>query len=165
MSSTQNCSYELLFDNKNNIITNDCCTFCKEKIETIQVFFLGVLMFYPCGIFLVCYIQKNKKNVDFNVINILFGENSLNVGNRPVNYILLSTKQFIFICLKQNKIPNYVDLLHHLSFKYMIEKYASVEKLQHKKFEKCWLQWENFFFFFYKCITELYRGGICYEYY
>ncbi len=92
------------------------------------------------------YTEKQKK-VDFNVNNILFGENYLNVDNRPVNYIILSTKQFIFICPKQNTIPNYVDLLHHLSFKYKIEKYASVEKLQHKKFEKCWLQWENFFFF------------------
>lgn len=76
-----------------------------------------------------------------------------------MNYIILSTKQFIFICLKQNKIPNYVDLLHHLSFKYKIETYASVEKFQHRKFEKYWSHWENFLSF-NNCMTKLYRGGI-----
>ena len=89
--------------------------------------------------------KKTTKRVGFNVINILFGENSLSVDNKPVNFITLITKQFIFIYLKQNKIPNYVDLLYYLSFKYKIEKYASVQKFQLRKFEKCWSQWEDFF--------------------
>lgn len=45
---------------------------------------------------------------------ILKKENSLNVDNRPLNFIISYTKQFIFICLKQNKIPNYVYLLHQM---------------------------------------------------
>lgn len=95
----------------------------------------------------MCIYRKTRKRVGFNVINIglLFGENTLNVDNKPVNFIILYTKQFIFICLKQNKIPNYVELLHHLSFKYKIEKYASVQKFQLRKFEKCWSHWEDFF--------------------
>lgn len=90
------------------------------------------------------YTEKQKK-VDDNVNNVLFGENYLNVDYRPVNLIILYTKPFIFIYLNQNKIPNYADLLHHMSFKYKIEKYASVEKIQHRKFEKCCSQWEFFF--------------------
>lgn len=45
-------------------------------------------------------------------------------------------QKFIFICLKQNKNPNYVELLHNLSFKNKIEKYALVKKFQVRKFEK-----------------------------
>lgn len=56
-------------------------------------------------------------------------------------------QKFIFICLKQIKNPNYVELLHHLSFKNKIEKYALVKKFQVRKFEKRLSQWEFFFLF------------------
>lgn len=131
---------------KIKIITNDCCTFCKEEIETIQHVFFSCTNVLPLWNDLSMSIyRKTTKRVGFNVINILFGENSLSVDNKPVNFIILYTKQFIYICLKQNKIPNYVDLLYYLSFKYKIEKYASVQKFQLRKFEKCWSQWEDLF--------------------
>lgn len=56
-------------------------------------------------------------------------------------------QKFIFICLKQIKNPNYVELLHHLSFKNKIEKYALVKKFQVRKFEKK-LVIVGFFFLF-----------------
>lgn len=131
---------------KIKIIANDCCTFCKEEIETIQHVFFSCTYVLPLWNNLsMCIYRKTRKRVGFNITNILFGENTLNVDNKPVNFIILYTKQFIFICLKQNKIPNYVELLHHLSFKYKIEKYVSVKKFQLRKFEKCWSHWEDFF--------------------
>lgn len=60
---------------------------------------------------------KHGRKVGFDNINIRFGENSPNVENKPVNLMILYTKQFIFICLKQNNIPNFVEILRHLSFK------------------------------------------------
>lgn len=63
------------------------------------------------------YIRKHGRQVGFDAINIRFGENSPNVENKPVNLMILYTKQFIFICLKQNNIPNFVEILRHLSFK------------------------------------------------
>lgn len=73
---------------------------------------------YPSGTIIVCvYIGKHGRKVGFDAINIRFGENSPNVENKPVNLMILYTKQFIFICLKQNNIPNFVEILRHLSFK------------------------------------------------
>lgn len=49
---------------KIKIIANDRSIFCKEQIETIQHTFLIVLMFYPCGIILVCLcIGKQGKGL------------------------------------------------------------------------------------------------------
>lgn len=67
----------------------------------------------------MCIYRKAWKKVGFDAINIRFGENSPNVENKSVNLhvMILYTKKFIFICLKQNNIPNFVEILRHLSFK------------------------------------------------
>lgn len=85
---------------KIKIITNDCCTFCKEEIETIQHVFFSCTNVLPLWNNLSMSIyRKTTKRIGFNVINIVFGEKSISVDNKPVNFIMLYTKQFIFICL------------------------------------------------------------------
>lgn len=41
-----------------------------------------------------------------------------------MKYYTLYTNQYIFVCFKQNKIPNFAELqlLHQISFKYKVEK-------------------------------------------
>lgn len=80
--------------------------FVKKKKKQYNMYFLVVLMFYYCGIILVCqYIYKKRKRLGFN---ILFGEDSLNVDNKPEIVVTLYTKQFICICLKQKKFQTYI---------------------------------------------------------
>lgn len=50
--------------------------------------------------------------VGFNLINILFGEYSLNVDNRPVNLIIFIYKAIHIYVSEAELDPNYVDLLH-----------------------------------------------------
>ena len=77
--------------------------------------------------------------------NILFGETSFCKDYNIVNFIILYTKQYIYLYLKQKRIPTLCQLMHFLKFKYKIEKYASIQKLQHSLFEKWWSTWKYLF--------------------
>ena len=80
------------------------------------------------------HISQNTGNrIVFHVYNILFGETSFCKDNKIVNFIILYTKQYI------------CELIHFLKFKYKIEKYASIQKLQHSTFEKWWSTWKDMF--------------------
>jgi hypothetical protein len=75
----------------------------------------------------------------------MFGEIPLSFNNKAINFIILYAKQYIFICLMQNKEPSLVGLLCHLKFKYHVEKYAAIQKFRIHTFEKIWMKWENIF--------------------
>ena len=49
--------------------------------------------------------------------------------------------------MKQKEILTFHALIHFLKFIYKIEKYASVNKLQHSIFEKWWSPWKDIFMF------------------
>lgn len=51
--------------------------------------------------------EKCNKNVSFDVCNVLFGVYPLVWENRILNFVILYTKQYIFLCLKQSKTPNF----------------------------------------------------------
>lgn len=77
--------------------------------------------------------------------NVIFGEIPLNQGNKVVNFIILYTKQYIFNCLKQKKIPHLKGLLQHIYFKYKVERYISIKSCEMLKFDKQWSNWKNIF--------------------
>ena len=87
-------------------------------------------------------LRNTGKRIVFHIYNILFGETSL---SKIVNFIILYTKQYIYLCLKQNRIPTLCELIHFLKFIYKIEKYASIQKLQHSNFEKWWSTCKDMF--------------------
>ena len=126
--------------------TNDFCTFCKEESETIQHVFANCKHIVPLWCKLSMHILQNTgKRIVFHVYNILFGETSFSKDNKIVNFIILYTKQYIYLCLKQKRIPTLCELIHFLKFKYKIEKYAYIQKLQHSTFEKWWSTWKDMF--------------------
>lgn len=89
---------------------------------------------------------KTTNRIGFNVNNVIFGEIPLNQGNKFVN-IISYTKQYIFHCLKQKKIPHLKGLLQHIYFKYKVERYISIKSCEMLKFDKQWSNWKNIFEF------------------
>ena len=71
-------------------------------------------------------LRNTVKRIVFHVYNILFGETSFCKDNKIVKFIILYTKQYIYLCLKQKRIPTLCELIHILKFKYQIEKYVSI---------------------------------------
>lgn len=131
---------------KINVSTDDCCSFCKEDVETIQHVFIKCLEILPLWNKLSMHIYcKTTNRIGFNVNNVMFGEIPLNQGNKVVNFIILYTKQYIFNCLKQKKIPHLKGLLQHIYFKYKVERYISIKSCEMLKFDKQWSNWKNIF--------------------
>lgn len=46
-------------------------------------------------------LNENEIGFNFHVFNVIFDEIPLNEGNKVVNFIIMSTKQYIFNCLNQ----------------------------------------------------------------
>lgn len=136
----------LYYLKKINVISYDVCAFCKENVETIQHVFMTCSEILPIWNNLSMYIYRKTSNrVGFNVKNVLFGELSFCGYNKVVNFIILYSKQYIFNCSKQDKKPDIVGMLHHLSFKYKVEKYIAIKSCEITKFNKLWLNWKNIF--------------------
>lgn len=89
---------------KIHVSTDDCFSFCKQDVETILRAFIKSLEILPLWNTLskhIYWITTNENGFNFNVFNVIFGEIPLNEGNKVVNFIMMSTKQYIFNCLNQ----------------------------------------------------------------
>ena len=89
--------------------------------------------------------QSTAKRIGFNVVNVLLGELPLSKDNRIVNFLILYTKQYIFLCLKKSKMPRLMELLFYLFNKYKIEKCIAYQNSGIQKFDKTWQLWKNIF--------------------
>lgn len=129
---------------KINIKTSDCCGFCMENVETIIHVFIACDKVQTLWSDLSLHIyRKTSERVGFNVSNVILGDLPLSNNNRVINFIILYVKQYIFISLMQNKMPNFLGLLSHLRIKYHVEKYAAIQNQKLRNFEKLWLTWKN----------------------
>ena len=134
--------------NKINVVTSDECSLCKEDSETKQhVFFICEKVMPMWNNLSMLIYRKTAKRIGFNVCNIILGETPLSSGNRIVIFLLLYTKQYIFTCLQQNKVPNFTGLMYHLQFKHEIEKSIFIQNFEISKFEKLWSSWVLIFDF------------------
>ena len=61
-----------------------------------------------------------QERLGFNASNIILGEIPLTPKNRVENFNLLSSKQYIFTCLFQSRIPLLSGLICHNGMKYCI---------------------------------------------
>ena len=57
--------------------------------------------------------MKNVIKEFFYEFNINFGEYHLNEENKVLKFMILCSKYYVFLCLKQNKIPVFLGLCHY----------------------------------------------------
>ena len=58
------------------------------------------------------HIYRNTQiRIVCHVYNVLFGEMSVSKDNKIENLIILYTKKYIYLCLKQEKFP-FHELIH-----------------------------------------------------
>ena len=73
-------------------------------------------------------LRNTGKRIIFHVHNVLFVETSFSKDNKIVDLIILYTKQYIYLCLKQKKFPIFYERIHFLKFEYKIEKKCIIPK-------------------------------------
>ena len=130
---------------KIQIKPTDTCTLCKETVETI------VHLFFECEKATYLWNELHRRildvihvDVNFTLKTVLFGERSYTC-NKPINIILLATKQYLYICSKKEKNPNIMELLFVLHQKYEVEKLVAYKNLNSRTFTKTWGIWKTFF--------------------
>ena len=130
---------------KIQIKPTDTCTLCKETVETI------VHLFFECEKATYLWNELHHRildvihvDVNFTLKTVLFGERSYTC-NKPINIILLATKQYLYTCSKKEKNPNIMELLFVLHQKYVVEKLVAYKNLNSRKFTKTWGIWKTFF--------------------
>ena len=127
-----------LYLKKIQIKPTDTCTLCKETVETI------VHLFFECEKATYLWNELHHRildvihvDVNFTLKTVLFGERSYTC-NKPINIILLATKQYLYTCSKKEKYPNIMELLFVLHQKYVVEKLVAYKNLNSRKFTKTW---------------------------
>ena len=73
----------------------------------------------------------------------MLGDLPLSKHNKIVNLIILWTKEFLFLCLMQKKIPVFTALLCRIRIKYKVEKHISIQKNKTSSFSTMWSVWKT----------------------
>ena len=135
----------LIFLKKIKAITDDCCNFCKEESETIQHVFISCMHSLPVLSKLSMHIFRNTgKRIVFHFYNALFGETSIGKDNKIANFIILYTKQDIYLCLKQKKLP--IFLWAYIFFEVKIQTWKVCLSLKFSHFWKMVVTFERYFY-------------------
>ena len=90
------------------------------------------------------YVRNALKELGL-IFVISFLMNTLLIGRTSFNCIVLYTKQYIFFCLKQNRVPVFCGLYNYLQLRYKVEKSAYLDKLENEKKNKTWSTWSGYF--------------------
>ena len=121
--------------------------YVKRQLKLLYIYFSNVRKKHIYGMnFTVEYLCYSCNNVDvnFTLKTVLFGERSYTC-NKPINIILLATKQHLYTCLKEGKNPNIMELLFVLHQIYEVEKPVAYKNLNSRKFTKTCGIWKTFF--------------------
>ena len=124
---------------KVGLLENDLCSLCGELNENIQHVFFYCNKSKNLWFRLEQFIyDKINKDIVFNLKDILFGLPS--DAFNPVNFIVLVSKVYIYLCCKRGDDLNIFALLNFINKKYNVEK-----NMQFHNFSKKWSEWSNIF--------------------
>ena len=126
------------------IKSSDTCSFCGELEDIPHLFFLCQNVSRLWNKLSLHILNKIRRQVGFHLMNILFGEKPL-YNNIPFNFIILSSKLYIFKCTRQHKIPEINGLIHHLTFGFKVEQYIARRNNQLETFNINWDGWKPIF--------------------
>ena len=146
--------YKILFrilDRKDylyKVKLNDCnlCSFCKEVRETIIHIFTQCTKVQDLWKNVKCWIQ-NKIGMSLHITNIMkiIGYPNFDQNYWPLNFILISTRYYIYRCAKTNQILNIFFLQKEIKRRYLEHKYLAKIKQNSAIFNKRWESWKNIF--------------------
>ena len=146
MSGDVNSSHDIkTIENKLSLLIHVHCTLCKETVETIvHLFFEWEKATYLWNELHYRILDVIHVDVNFTLKTVLFGERSYTC-NKPINIILLATKQYLYTCSKKEKKSKYNGTSLCSASKYEVEKLVAYRNLNFRKFTKTWGIWKTVF--------------------
>ena len=135
---------DLLF--KCNIKQDNLCSFCKKFPEKIEH------LFWQCNIVMEFWemietwiYEKNNYLLNVDKQRAILGIMNVNEYNKPINYILILTRYYIYKCRINNKQLNLLAWIHEVKFFIQIEKMIAIKTDRYHKFIKYWETWLQLF--------------------
>ena len=131
---------------KCGITEDSLCTFCKRVPEKIEHLFwyCNVVMEFWENIENWIY-EKNQYLVNIDKKRALFGICNQSEFSKPINYILILTRFYIYKCRINNKGLNIAEWVKELKFFIHIEKKIAIKADRFPKFTKYWQKWLQIF--------------------
>lgn len=135
---------DLLF--KCNIKQDNLCSFCKKFPEKIEH------LFWQCNIVMKFWemierwiYEKNNYLLNVDKQRAILGIMNVNEYNKPINYILILTRYYIYKCRINDKQLNLLAWIHEVKFFIQIEKMIAIKTDRYHKFIKYWETWLQLF--------------------
>ena len=124
---------------KLKIIDSNTCGICGNSVETIQHLFTQYSKIQTLWSSILEWIkEKINPNYVLGEVNKLFGYLVQNQNFLPMNFILILTRKYIFLCAKQKLLPKMDHLKIILKKRYYEQKYISLINSKENSFEESW---------------------------
>lgn len=127
---------------KMNIKQNNLCTFCLTETEKIEH------LFWQCNVVNQFWEQVNQwiytkgdYMLNINKYRAIFGMPQTNLFIRPINYILILTRYYIYKCKMKNTNLDIRIWENDVKQFIAIEKSIAIKNDRYEKFEKTWGKW------------------------
>lgn len=122
------------------------CSFCQRFPETLEH------LFWNCE-FISEFWQKienwiNEKSefvVAIIMYNAIFGITFNQDFNKPINYIIILTKYYIYKCRINNKQLNFAVWKNEVKNSFLLNKTIAIKNNCFENFSKHWAKWINLF--------------------
>ena len=124
-----------------NLSDSSFCSFCDQEIETLNH------LFWHCGYvqtfwtdFLKLLQEKciHCTRLNLNEQLVLFGSSDNIYTDKPINFILLFAKFYIYKCKFQNDRPNIRQFIMQLENRFIIERTLAFKNNKETEFDRNW---------------------------
>ena len=131
---------------KCKIKTENSCTFCTVVPEKLEHLFwqCPIVMNFWDEVEQWIYVKCNYL-INIDKVKAIFGILNSNEWFRPLNYILILTRFFIYKCRIKNKQPTITGWKNEVKTLIMTEKMIAIKKCRIDKFMRNWNKWLRIF--------------------
>ena len=131
---------------KCQIKTENSCTFCTVVPEKLEHLFwqCPIVMNFWDEVEQWIYVKCNYL-INIDKVKAIFGILNSNEWFRPLNYILILTRFFIYKCRIKNKQPNITGWKNEVKTLIMMEKMIAIKNSRIDKFMRNWNKWLRIF--------------------
>ena len=131
---------------KLKIVDSNTCGICDNSVETIQHLFIQCSNVQTLWSSILEWIkEKINQNYVLGEANKLFGYLVQDQNFLPMNFILILTREYIFLCAKQKQLPKMDHLKIILKKRYYEQKYILIINSKENSFEESWSLWKPLF--------------------
>ena len=130
------------------ITDSPLCTFCVTSIESIRHLFWDCKYVQDFWKDLNEYIKEKCTHCDrlnFNIELILFGVSKLINTDKPLNFIILFAKFYIYKCKLETINPILNNFIRQLQYRYIIEKNLALKNNKETEFQRNWQIYSEIF--------------------